>query len=97
MKRKLIALGIGLGLVGATAIATPAQADVIASVPLHGTAADAQQTATFWLADGGANLRNAAPYSVQTSVSVTAAATTPVPDSKPGNTAPLVPPSGRTP
>jgi hypothetical protein len=97
MRRKLIALGIGLGLVGATAIATPAQADVIASVPLHGTGSAAQQTATFWLADGGANLRNATPYSVQTSVSVTAPATTPVPDGKPGNTAPLIPPDGEDP
>ncbi|HEX4811161.1 MAG TPA: hypothetical protein VFV66_00205 [Nonomuraea sp.] len=97
MRRKLIALGLGFGLVGTTAIAAPAQADVIASVPLHGTAAGAQQTATFWLADGGANLRNATPYAVQTSVSVTDPATPPVLDAKPGNTAPLVPPDGMTP
>ncbi|GAA2856396.1 trypsin-like serine peptidase [Nonomuraea rubra] len=97
MRRKLIALGLGFGLAGATAIATPAQAEVVASVPLHGTAAAAQQTATFWLADGGANLRNATPYAVQTSVSLTGPATPPVPDTKPGSTAPIVPPDGVTP
>ncbi|MFC7099288.1 hypothetical protein ACFQQB_01580 [Nonomuraea rubra] len=94
MRRKLIALGLGFGLAGATAIATPAQAEVVASVPLHGTAAAAQQTATFWLADGGANLRNATPYAVQTSVSLTGPATPPVPDTKPGSTAPIVPRTG---
>ncbi|UBU09975.1 trypsin-like serine peptidase [Nonomuraea gerenzanensis] len=94
MKRTLAALGLGIVLVGSTA--TPAQA-AVASVPLAGTAAAGLQTAAFWLADGGANLRNATPYAVRTSVSVTDLPVAPVPDGKPGSTAPLIPPDGEDP
>ncbi|MGP4100151.1 trypsin-like serine peptidase [Nonomuraea sp. KM90] len=96
MKRTLIALGVGFGLVGATAIATPAQAAVVATVTLAGTPG-APQIATFWLANGGANLKNATPYSVRTSVSVTDATTAPVPDTKPGSVPPLSPDTGEAP
>ncbi|GLW96556.1 hypothetical protein [Microtetraspora sp. NBRC 16547] len=70
MRRTLIALGTGLGLLGSTAVSAPAQAADDVTAPLASTVATAQQVAAFWLADGAANLKNATPYAVDTAVRV---------------------------
>ncbi|MEU7852642.1 hypothetical protein [Nonomuraea sp. NPDC049141] len=62
MRRKLLTSGVALGLLGATALATPAHAANVVSAPLAFSAAEAQQVAAFWLADGAANLRAATPF-----------------------------------
>ncbi|WP_436762665.1 trypsin-like serine peptidase [Streptosporangium sp. V21-05] len=68
MRRALIALGVGLSMLGSTLVAGPAQAASPVMVPLATTTTAAQQVAGFWFADGGANLRNATPYAVRTVV-----------------------------
>ncbi|MFF3672122.1 trypsin-like serine peptidase [Microtetraspora malaysiensis] len=59
-----------------------------ATTPLASTVATAQQVATFWLADAGANLKNATPYAVQTAVRA-ARGGGGGPDGKPGYVPPL--------
>ncbi|MCF6471141.1 hypothetical protein FAF44_22465 [Nonomuraea sp. MG754425] len=91
MRRTLIALGVGLGLAGSTAVAAPAQAaPPVAAVTLS-TTAQAVETARFWLADGGANLAAATPYTVRTAASAQRTSTTPEPDGTPGQVVPLSP------
>jgi V8-like Glu-specific endopeptidase len=100
MRRTLIALGIGLGLLGSTAVSAPAQAEDVATSPLVSSVTAAQQAAWFWLADGAANLKNATPYAVQTEVHGERVSTSIVPDGKPGSTAPTpgpTEPKGKTP
>ncbi|MCT9929552.1 hypothetical protein N5079_04880 [Planotetraspora sp. A-T 1434] len=48
------------------AVSAPAQAVNAVTAPLASDVTTAQQVAAFWLADGGANLKNATPYAVQT-------------------------------
>lgn len=92
MRRRLLALGVGLGLLGATAVAGPAEAaDVVAWAPLASSTADAQQVATFWLADGGAKLRSATPYAPRTEVRGERTSGTVVPPGKPGSVNPVGP------
>ncbi|OPG06476.1 serine protease [Microbispora sp. GKU 823] len=89
MRRALAALGVGVGLLGSAVVSTPAQAASAVMAPLASNVPAAQQVAAFWLADGGANLRNATPYAVQTVVQGERASADVVPDGKPGT----VPPS----
>ncbi|MBB3731957.1 trypsin-like serine peptidase [Nonomuraea dietziae] len=91
MRRRLLTLAIGLGLVGATAVAAPAQAADVVSAPLTFSTANALQVATFWLADGGANLRSATPYAPQTEVHGERTSTDVVPPGKPGLVSPVPP------
>ncbi|MEV4104383.1 hypothetical protein AB0J42_29425 [Nonomuraea sp. NPDC049649] len=64
MRRALIALGIGLSVLGSAVVTAPAEAASVATVPLARTSTAAQEVAEFWLADGAANLRDATPYEV---------------------------------
>ncbi|MBE3014640.1 hypothetical protein IL992_36510 [Microbispora sp. NEAU-D428] len=84
MRRALAALGIGVGLLGSAVVSTPAQAASVVTAPLASDVSTAQQAAAFWLADGGANLRSATPYAVQTVVGAERSSTAVVPDGKPG-------------
>ncbi|RVX37947.1 hypothetical protein EDD27_0237 [Nonomuraea polychroma] len=68
MRRTVIALGIGLGLLGSTVVTAPAHAANVVSTPLAATSTVAREVADFWLAGGAANLKNATPYAVQTVV-----------------------------
>ncbi|GAB2472268.1 peptidase [Streptosporangium sandarakinum] len=88
MKRALVALGVGLSVLGSTVGAGPAQAASVAVVKLAPTVETAQQVARFWLADGAANLRNATPYTVQTVVGGERLPTDIVPDGSPVSIAP---------
>lgn len=65
MRRTLIALGIGLGLLGSTVVSAPAQAASVVTDPLADSEQTAREVAAFWLANGAANLKNATPYAVQ--------------------------------
>ncbi|WP_433412231.1 trypsin-like serine peptidase [Microtetraspora malaysiensis] len=87
MRRALVALGAGLGLLGSTVVSAPAQAADVVTDPLASTVATAQQVAAFWLADGAANLKNATPYAWDTAVRVYVP-----PPSSPGGTPGYVPP-----
>ncbi|MEU7897425.1 hypothetical protein AB0B45_31755 [Nonomuraea sp. NPDC049152] len=89
MRRALIGLGIGLGLLGSTVVSAPAQAASPVTVPLASTVSTAQQVAAFWLANGAANLKNATPYAVQTVVHGERLSTAVVPDGKPGYVGPV--------
>ncbi|MEU4543296.1 trypsin-like serine peptidase [Nonomuraea dietziae] len=91
MRRRLLTLAIGLGLMGATAVAAPAQAADVVSAPLIFSMANAQQVVTFWLADGGANLRSATPYAPPTEVRGERTSSAVVPPGKPGMVAPVPP------
>ncbi|MEV7806672.1 hypothetical protein AB0O28_27370, partial [Microbispora sp. NPDC088329] len=68
MKRTLALGGIAAGLLASAAIAAPAQADSIPSVNLANTNLAAQQVAAFWFGQAKANLINATPYAVETTV-----------------------------
>ncbi|MEV4164015.1 trypsin-like serine peptidase [Nonomuraea dietziae] len=91
MRRRLLTLAIGLGLVGATVLAAPAQAADVVSAPLTFSMANAQQVVTFWLADGGANLRSATPYAPPTEVHGERTSGAVVPPGEPGLVAPVPP------
>ncbi|WP_433514326.1 trypsin-like serine peptidase [Nonomuraea sp. CA-143628] len=90
IRRRLLALGVGVGLLGATAVATPAQAADVVSAPLA-SMANGQQVATFWLADGGANLKSATPYAPTTEVHGERTSDAVVPSGKPGLVVPVAP------
>ncbi|MFF5114510.1 trypsin-like serine peptidase [Streptosporangium sp. NPDC000095] len=79
MRRALIALGVGLSVLGSTVV-TPAQAASVVMVRLAPTTTEAQQVARFWFADGAANLRNATPYAVRTAADGERLSTDIVPD-----------------
>ncbi|WP_211592239.1 serine protease [Microbispora sp. H10836] len=70
MKRTLALGGIAAGLLAAAAVAAPAQADsdVAPPVNLANTNFAAKQVAAFWYGQGKANLINATPYNVETTV-----------------------------
>ena len=68
MKRTLAIGGVAAGLLASAAIAAPAQADSIPSVNLAKTNFAAQQVAAFWLGQHAANLINATPYAVETTI-----------------------------
>ncbi|WP_432926415.1 trypsin-like serine peptidase [Microbispora sp. CA-135349] len=68
MKRTLALGGVAAGLLASAAIAAPAQADQIPSVNLANTNFAAQQVAAFWFGEAKANLINATPYAVETTV-----------------------------
>ncbi|WP_031160625.1 trypsin-like serine peptidase [Streptosporangium roseum] len=89
MRRILIALGIGLGLLGSSVVSVPAQAASAVIDALASTSPAAQQVAAFWLADGAANLKNATPYAVQTVVHGERGSTAVVPDGKTGLVSPV--------
>ncbi|MGI5283047.1 trypsin-like serine peptidase [Nonomuraea polychroma] len=91
MRRTVIALGIGLGLLGSTVVTAPAHAANVVSTPLATTTV-AREVANFWLADGAANLKNATPYAVQTVVQGQRSSNSVVPDGKPGSVTPLASP-----
>ncbi|MGW4473284.1 trypsin-like serine peptidase [Nonomuraea sp. NPDC004354] len=100
MRRALIALGVGLSVLGSAVVTEPAQAASGVVVPLAANVTAAQQIARFWLADGAANLKNATPYTVRTEVGGERLSTDVVPDGLPGAVAPVEgPPSskGKTP
>ncbi|MEU6424478.1 hypothetical protein ABZ860_01175 [Microbispora sp. NPDC046973] len=88
MRRALIALGIGLGVFGSVVVTEPAQAANVLVVPLARTVTAAQEVARFWLADGAANLKNATPYAVRTTVGGERLSTDIVPDGPPALVAP---------
>ncbi|GAA1019828.1 hypothetical protein Aple_061340 [Acrocarpospora pleiomorpha] len=89
MRRALIALGVGLSVLGSAVVTEPAQAASVVVVPLAPTVTVAQQVARFWLADGAANLRNATPYAVRTAVSGERLSTDIAPDGPPGSIPPV--------
>ncbi|MEU7696646.1 hypothetical protein AB0B00_39655, partial [Microbispora hainanensis] len=68
MKRTLALGGVAAGLLASAAIAAPAHADSIPSVNLANTNLAAQQVAQYWYAQAKANLVNATPYTVETTV-----------------------------
>ncbi|WP_226873425.1 trypsin-like serine peptidase [Microbispora sitophila] len=69
MKRTLALGGIAAGLLASAAIAAPAQAaDEIPAVNLANTNFAAKQVAAFWFGEARANLINATPYNVETTV-----------------------------
>ncbi|MEU7741124.1 hypothetical protein [Nonomuraea sp. NPDC049158] len=90
IRRRLLALGVGVGLLGAIAVATPAQAADVVSAPLA-TMANAPQVATFWLADGGANLKSATPYAPTTEAHGERTSDPVVPPGKPALVVPVPP------
>ncbi|NJP88215.1 hypothetical protein HCN51_01865 [Nonomuraea sp. FMUSA5-5] len=61
------------------------------SKPLAATQPAAAEIATFWLADGGANLTAATPYNVRTSTSKLLDGGGATPDTKPGTIPPSLP------
>ncbi|GAA4104963.1 hypothetical protein [Nonomuraea soli] len=83
MKRALIALALAGS---AVVVATPAEA-AVAAVRLANTAEVAQDVARFWLADDGANLRAATPYTVRSAIVAQRA-----PDFTPAGKPALMPP-----
>ncbi|MFJ2028633.1 trypsin-like serine peptidase [Streptosporangium sp. NPDC087985] len=90
MKRMLVVLAAGL--LSSSLVAAPAWAADAVTDSLVPDIATAQQVAAFWLGDGGANLRNATPYNVQTVVVGERVPTAGVPaDGKSGYIAPLAP------
>jgi hypothetical protein len=68
LKRTLALGGVAAGLLASAAIAAPAHADSIPSVNLANTNLAAQQVAQYWYAQAKANLVNATPYTVETTV-----------------------------
>ncbi|MEV4328828.1 hypothetical protein AB0J37_41875, partial [Microbispora rosea] len=68
MKRTLALGGIAAGLLASAAIAAPAHADSVPAVNLANTNLAAQQVAAFWFGQAKANLVNATPYTVETTV-----------------------------
>ncbi|WP_169948573.1 serine protease [Microbispora sp. H11081] len=70
MKRTLALGGIAAGLLAAAAVAAPAQADTDVAPPVNlaNTNFAAQQVAAFWYGQAKANLINATPYNVETTV-----------------------------
>ncbi|WP_156326135.1 trypsin-like serine peptidase [Nonomuraea sp. SBT364] len=88
-RRTTIALGLGLALLGSTALTAPAGAAAVVTTQLAATTAIARETAAFWLAGGAANLRSATPYGVQTVVHGQRSSGPAVPDGKPGTVPPV--------
>ncbi|SFK11019.1 hypothetical protein SAMN05216275_117138 [Streptosporangium canum] len=80
-------------MVGSTVVTEPAQAASVVMVPLAPTVTAAQQVARFWLADGAANLKNATPYAVRTTVGGERLSTDIVPDGPPASIPPLEEPA----
>ncbi|MFF4126100.1 trypsin-like serine peptidase [Microbispora rosea] len=68
MKRTLALGGVAAGLLASAAIAAPAHADSVPAVNLANTNFAAQQVAAFWYGQAKANLINATPYTVETTV-----------------------------
>ncbi|MBD3145137.1 trypsin-like serine peptidase [Microbispora bryophytorum] len=68
MKRTLALGGVAAGLLASAAIAAPAHADSVPAVNLANTNTAAQQVAAFWYGQAKANLINATPYTVETTV-----------------------------
>jgi hypothetical protein len=91
MKRTLGVLAVGLLASGL--VAAPAGASSVVTDPLAASQATAVEVAAFWLGDGGANLVNATPYSVQTVVDGVVPSGGITPDTKPGTIPPLSPPT----
>ena len=78
MKRTLAFGGAVAGILAYAAVAAPAaHADSVPAVNLAATNFAAQQVAAFWYAEGAANLVNATPYAVETTVSVKHSSTVP--------------------
>lgn len=89
MKRIPVALAVGL--LASTLVAAPASASLVPTDPLAATQTTAVEVATFWLGNGGANLANATPYSVQTAVDRIFPSGGSTPDTKPGVIPPVAP------
>ncbi|WP_285784409.1 hypothetical protein, partial [Microbispora sp. NBRC 16548] len=69
MKRTLALGGIAAGLLASAAIAAPAHAaDEIPAINLANTNFAAKQVAAFWFGEARANLINATPYNVETTI-----------------------------
>ncbi|TQS13086.1 hypothetical protein FLX08_35375, partial [Microbispora hainanensis] len=68
MKRTLTLGGIAVGLLASAAVAAPAHADSVPHDTLASTNFAAQQVAAFWYGQNKANLVNATPYAVETTV-----------------------------
>ncbi|MFC0862737.1 hypothetical protein ACFHYQ_10570 [Sphaerimonospora cavernae] len=87
MKRTLALGGIAAGLLATAAIATPAHAgNPVAADNLANSNFAAKQVAAFWFGEKMANLRNAKPYAVETTVRAkhVSVSNGPTADSKPG-------------
>ncbi|MEW9533165.1 serine protease [Microbispora sp. NPDC049125] len=87
MKRTLALGGVAAGLLAAAAVAAPAAnaAGDTSSTPLANTNLAAQQVAAFWYGEAKANLINATPYNVETTIPAKHVSTGgPSADSKPG-------------
>lgn len=85
----MVALGIGLSLLGSAVAPGAAQAASVWVEPLAPTTAEAQEVARFWLEDGRARLRNATPYAVRAAGFGERLATDVVPDGPPTSLPPL--------
>ncbi|WP_431926024.1 trypsin-like serine peptidase [Nonomuraea jabiensis] len=88
MKRTSVVLLVGL--MASALVASPAGAASVWTDPLA-SQTTAVETATFWLGDGGANLKNATPYSVQTAVDDVSPRGDVPADGKPGSVPPISP------
>ncbi|MEQ4715123.1 hypothetical protein [Nonomuraea sp. B19D2] len=91
MKRILGVLAVGVLASGL--VAAPAGASSVTSDPLVSSQTVAVEVAAFWLGNGGANLKNATPYNVQTAVDEVISGGGVSPDTKPGSVSPVLPTS----
>ncbi len=90
MRRALIALG--MVTLSSILVTLPAQAAVeVATVKLADSSAVAREVAEFWLADDGANLRAATPYTVHTEMTAERSTAEIVPDGTAGSFGPVAP------
>jgi hypothetical protein len=89
LNKTLGVLAIGLLASGFVAVPAAGAANVV-TYPLA-TQTTAAGVATYWLGDGGANLANATPYTVQTVVDDVVLGGEVTPDTKPGSVPPIPP------
>ncbi|MFC4013935.1 trypsin-like serine peptidase [Nonomuraea purpurea] len=82
---------LAVSLLATSLMAAPAQAGSVWTDPLVASQATAVEVAAFWLGGGGANLKNATPYNIQTAVDEVFPAGGNTPDTLPGITAPAPP------
>ncbi|MEV4246706.1 hypothetical protein AB0J63_25190 [Streptosporangium canum] len=91
MRRRMLTCGLALGLLTAAAPTAPAHAADVVSAPLVWGVPEAQQAVAYWLADGGANLKNATPLIPPYDVRGERTSGTIVPSSKPLQVSPVAP------
>ncbi|MEV4890617.1 hypothetical protein AB0K48_14605 [Nonomuraea sp. NPDC055795] len=91
MRRKLLACGFALCLLTAAAPAAIAQAADVVSAPLVFGVPAAQQAVAYWLADGGAKLKNATPLGQPYDIQGERVSDPIVPSGKPIQFSPMAP------